>query len=117
MLRLAADESFNNNILRGLLRANPGLDIVRVQEAGLMGQNDLDVLGWAAREERVLLTHDLRSLPRHAYDRVRSGKAMPGVLAVIATAPAGPVIADILLLTECSREGEWEGQVLYLPLK
>jgi hypothetical protein len=26
------------------------------------------------------------------------------------------LVEDILLLVECSLEGEWEGQVLYLPL-
>ena len=26
------------------------------------------------------------------------------------------VVTDILILAECSREGEWEGQVVYLPL-
>ena len=31
MLRLAADETFNGDIVRGLLRRNPKLDIVRVQ--------------------------------------------------------------------------------------
>ena len=37
MLRLAADENFNGNIVRGLLRRNPKLDIVRVQDVGLSG--------------------------------------------------------------------------------
>jgi len=32
MLRLAADEDFNNDILRGLVRQNPSLDIVRLQD-------------------------------------------------------------------------------------
>lgn len=32
MLRLAADEDFNNRILRGLIRRQPELDIVRVQD-------------------------------------------------------------------------------------
>ncbi len=30
MLRLVADENFNNDIVRGLLRRKPDLDIVRV---------------------------------------------------------------------------------------
>ena len=37
MLRLAADENLNNDILRGLLRRRPGLDIVRIQDVGLSG--------------------------------------------------------------------------------
>ena len=40
MLRLAADENFNADIVRGLLRRLPDLDIVRVQDAGLSGADD-----------------------------------------------------------------------------
>jgi hypothetical protein len=55
MLRLVADENFNNNIVRGLLRREPDLDIVRVQDVGLSGVDDPTVLEWAAQEGRVLL--------------------------------------------------------------
>ena len=61
MLKLAADENFNNNIVRGLLRKEPGLDIVRVQDVGLKGADDPTVLEWAAQEERILLTHDVKT--------------------------------------------------------
>lgn len=44
MLRLAADENFNNDILRGLLRRAPDLDIVRVQDTHISGANDPTVL-------------------------------------------------------------------------
>ncbi len=38
MLPIATDEDFNNRILRGLLRRKPDPDIVRVQDAGLIGK-------------------------------------------------------------------------------
>ncbi len=41
---------------------------------------------------------------------------MPGVIAVVRIVSMSRVIEDILLLAEGSGEGEWEGQVLYLPL-
>ena len=44
MLRLATDEDFNNRILRGLLRRQPDLDILRVQDPGLAGRDDEAVL-------------------------------------------------------------------------
>ena len=47
MLLLVADENFNNDILRGLLRRNSSLDIVRIQDAGLTHASDPDVLEWA----------------------------------------------------------------------
>jgi hypothetical protein len=41
---------------------------------------------------------------------------MPGVFATRARGPIGSTIDDLLLLVECSVDGEWEGQVLFLPL-
>ena len=110
MLRLAADENLNRDIVRGLLRQKSELDIVRIQDVGLSGANDPTVLAWAAGEGRVLLTHDVTTLTHHAYDRVRAGQPMPGVFEVSRHLPVGQAIEDLLLLAECSREGEWEGQ-------
>lgn len=116
MLKLAADENFNNDILRGILRRNPDLDILRIQDVGLSGADDPTVLEWAAQEGRILLTHDVQTITRYAYERVEAGQAMPGVFEVGRGVPVGTTIDDILLLAECNLEGEWEGQVRYLPL-
>ena len=117
MLRLAADEDFNNDIVRGLLRRRPDLDLVRIQDVGLSGAKDPDVLAWAAEADRLLLTHDVSTMTRYAYERVRAQEPMPGVLEVSRAVPVGQAIEDVLLLAECSFDGEWEGQVLYLPLR
>jgi hypothetical protein len=117
MLRLAADENFNNDIVRGLRRRNATVDIVRVQDAGLSAADDAAILEWAAQSGRVLLTHDVATMTRYAYDRVREGRPMPGVFEVGRHVPIGVAIEEILLLAECSLDGEWEGQVRYLPLR
>src|SRR5215210_6314377 len=105
MRRLATDEDFNNRILRGLLRRRPGSDIVRVQDAGLKGRGDAEVLEWAAREGRVLLTHDVTTMKRYVDERVAAGLPMPGVFEVSQQAPIARAIEEILLLAECSIEG------------
>ena len=117
MLRFAADENFNNDIVWGLLRRQPGLDVVRVQDVGLSGADDPTVLAWAASSGRLLLTHDVKTITRYAYERVARGEAMPGVVEVSRLVPTGLAIEDLLLLTAASADGEWEGQVLYLPLR
>lgn len=117
MLLLAADENFNGNIIRGLLRRQPLLDLVRLQDVGLSGSDDPTVLAWAAREGRVLLTHDVSTITRYAYERVQEGQSMPGVFEVSRDLPIGGAVEEILLLAECSLEREWEGQVRYLPLR
>jgi hypothetical protein len=116
MLQLAADENFNNDIVRGLLRRCPELDIVRIQNVGLSGADDPTVLEWAAQENRVLLTHDVSTITYYAYERVQASASMPGVFEVGRHVPIGRAIEDILLLVDYSLDGEWEGQVRYLPL-
>ena len=117
MLQLVAGENFNNDIVRGLFRRQPELDLVRIQDVGLSGADDPTVLAWAAQERRVLLTHDVQTVTAYAYARIQAGQVMPGVFEISRAIPIGAVIDDLLLLAECSIDGEWEGQIRYLPLR
>jgi hypothetical protein len=116
MLRFAADENLNNKIVRGLLRRKPDLDIVRIQDEGFSGKDDPTVLEWAAQENRILITHDVTTMTKYAYERINEGLPMPGVFEIKMDSPLREVIDDILLLAEYSFENEWAGQIGYLPL-
>ena len=115
-LRFLADEDFDNDIVRGLLRRLPTLDVVRAQDVGLSGQPDPVVLAWAAQEDRVILTHDVSTMTAHAYARMADDLPMAGVFAVSQSLSISRALDDLLLLTECSLAGEWAGQGRYLPL-
>jgi hypothetical protein len=117
VLQWLADENFNNDILRALFRVNRDLDIVRAQDVGLSGAEDEVVLAWAAEHNRVLLTHDVSTITAHAYRRVMKREAMPGVFEVSNRAAVRNAVDDIVLISECSSPGEWEGQVRYLQLR
>ena len=117
MLRLLADENLNHDLIRGVLRRMPSLDLVRVQDVGLREVDDPSVLDWAAREGRIILTHDVNTMPAFAFDRIRRSQAMPGMFVVSQQAALASVIADILLIAECSDSSEYNGQVIYLPLQ
>lgn len=117
MLRLAADENLNNDIVRGLVRRQPELDIVRLQDVGLSGADDQAVLEWAAHEGRILLTHDVSTITKYAHQRAQAGQPMLGVFEVGRGVSVGRAIEDVLLLAECSLDGEREGRVQYLPLR
>jgi hypothetical protein len=117
MLRFLADENFNNQIIRGILRQRPNFDIVRVQDVGLSETDDRVILEWAAQQGRILLTHDVEMMTRYAYERVQSGLAMPGVFEISRSVPVGLAIEEMILIAAGSFEGEWEGQVQYLPLR
>ena len=117
MLRFAADENFNGAIVRGLLRLQPELDLVRVQDLGITGINDPDLLAWAADAQRLILTHDVTTLRKYAEARVRAGLRMAGVIEVGEDLSIREAIEDLLLIAECSLPGEWDNQVLFLPLR
>jgi hypothetical protein len=116
VIGILIDEDFNNDILDGALRRLPTLNAVRVQDVGLRGRHDREVLAWAAREQRVLFTHDRRTMETYAYERVAAGESMPGVFIVGQELSMAADIEYLILIAECSNPGEWEGQVRHLPL-
>ncbi len=116
MLRLASDADFNGDVLRGLIRRQPDLDLVRVQDMGLRTADDPTILAWAAAEGRIVLTHDRATMPNFAYERVRSGQPMPGVFVMRNQPPLGHIIEEILLVAICSAQDEWKDRVEFLTL-
>lgn len=117
MVRFLADENFNNQIVRGIFRQSRDVDIVRVQDVELSGTDDPTVLEWAAQQGRIVLTHDVATMIAFACERIESKLPMPGLFEVSRRVSVGLAIEEIILIAECSLEGEWEGQIRFLPLR
>jgi hypothetical protein len=60
MLRLLADENFNADIVRALLFPYRTSTFIRVQDVGLAGADDPDILAWAAAMIELLLRTTVR---------------------------------------------------------
>lgn len=116
MISLAADENFRGAIFEGLLARNPGLDLVYVQQVGLAGAPDEEILAWAAENGRVVLTHDRRTMVGLAYERVAAGLRMPGVCVVRTDIGIGPAIEDIELLLGTHSEDDWRNRILFVSV-
>lgn len=114
-MKFLADENFDNRIVRGLLRRQPYLDIIRVQDLEIAGADDLTVLAWAAQAGRILLTHDQRTIPNHAHERMAAGETVAGVIVASDSLAIGTVIENVLLIMECSSAAEWISQIQRLP--
>lgn len=115
-MRLLADENFDGRILRGIQRENPDIDIVRTQDTEIIGASDPILLAWAAKEGRILLTHDVQIINRFAYERIAAGLSMPGVFQVSAQMPVGQAIEELLLVIGASDPDEWDMQVRHFPM-
>ena len=116
MRRFLTDEDFNHDILRGILGFLPELDVLTVQEVSLTNVDDTIVLAWAAQDERVVLTHDVKTMTRHALQRVNDILPMPGIVAVRKLAPLAVCIDDLIYLVQAGTDADFRDQVRYVPL-
>ena len=118
MLRLATDADVRGDIIRGLRRRRPEIDLIRAQDALPEGAQDLEILAWAAAENRVVITNDRNTMINFAYQRVAAGEPMPGLIATTNDQAIGPAIDDILLIAEYMPEEEIRNQlVVFLPFR
>lgn len=77
-LRFVFDQHVNAPALRQL--QSGGVDVVHVAEVGLSQADDADILAWAARENRIVVTRNYRDFAPLVEVYVRRGTPFPGVL-------------------------------------
>jgi len=116
MIRLLTDENFDNNILRGLSRRLPHLDFVSVGDVGLAGSSDLVLLRWAANEQRIILTHDIKTMVPDANQLVAQGEPMAGVIFIPDRLAIGRAVNDLELVLKTYTESDMRDSIEYLPL-
>ena len=116
-MRFLADENFNNRILRALQSQYPGLEIIRAQDTVIYQAPDPALLEWAAHENCVLLTHDVQTIPKYAYERIAKTLPMPGVIAVHSDTTIGQAVDELLVVIGAGKPIDFEHQVIYIPLR
>jgi predicted nuclease of predicted toxin-antitoxin system len=116
MLSFLSDENFNGDVVRGLFLLQPNLDLIRVQATNLQGADDPTILDWAANNDRILLTHDRATMPDFAYQRLVRGERMAGLFVINDRMSIRQAIDELSLINDCTKQEEWRGIVLYLPL-
>ena len=110
-----ADNDLKFGIVKAVRRREPAIDFASAQEAGLEGVSDPEVLDRAASENRVLVSHERRTMLDHFRAHLAAGKTSPGVLIVSQGAPIGPVAEAIVYLWALSDPLELRNQAYYLP--
>lgn len=114
-IRYQADADLNQKIVSATVRLNPRIDFRTADAAKLASVDDLSVLEIAAREGRILVTHDKSTMPDH-FARFVQTRESAGVFIV----PRGLKLADIaeelVMISEASESEEWINQIAYIPL-
>jgi hypothetical protein len=116
MLSVLLDQNFNYDLLQGLLRRIPTLDYITAFQAGVGALDDPALLRWAAERGLLLLTHDMRTMPRHIAEVIAAGDDISGVVIVPDDFPFAQAINELELIIICSSKDEWHNHYRVLPL-
>jgi hypothetical protein len=113
-IRFQADADLNEDIVKGVLRREPGVDFRTAAASGLQFLSDSEVLAQAAREGRILVSHDRRTMPRAFAEFVRASVS-PGFLVVSQKTDLLTAIEGLLLVWLACEAEEWTNQLGTIP--
>jgi hypothetical protein len=113
--RFLADANFNQKIVAGLLLREPQIDFELPQNVIPEKMEVPQVLELGAARGRIVVTHDVRTMPDHFSDFV-ADEACPGMILVPKKMAIRAAIEDLLLIWQVSEAAEWIGQMRRLPL-
>ena len=114
-VRFQADADLNQLIVQAVLRQEPGIDFQTARSAGFERLDDRAVLAKAAKDGRILVTHDRKTMPKHFADFVAL-TTRPGVILVAQTLPIRRAVEDLVLIWVCTQSEEWVNRIYSLPI-
>lgn len=79
-----------------------------------LGTSDPDLLLWAERHNRILVSRDRRLLGKHFTDHLMSGHKSPGIFQVRDVA-LEQLVAFLVCASYASEAAEWEGRITFIP--
>lgn len=113
--RFQTDADFNHWIVHGLRLREPAIDIQEALAGGLTGRPDPVVLRLASESGRVLVSHDVKTMPRH-FARFIQTQSSPGLIMIAQALPVGIAIEELLMIWVASEAHEWTNVIRFLPL-
>src|SRR5689334_20306068 len=115
MIRFLADADLDQGIVSGCRRKEPTIDFLSANDAQLEGVADPDVLRIAAGQDRILVSHDFKTMPHHFGDFLQASGCSPGVFLVKQHSPIGPVIEELVLIWSATDSEEWKNRLVRIP--
>ena len=93
------------------------IDVVRVgDETDLpLGTQDPELLLWAKREGRILITEDRRTMATHLAAHLAVGHYSPGVMTPRPGVSLPQLLQLLVLAAYASEPVEWENQQSFIP--
>jgi hypothetical protein len=121
MLRYLLDEHLRGPLWRAIAwhnsRGSYPLDVVRVGDFPdlPLGTLDPDLLRWAQREARILVTHDPDTMPGHLADHLHAGEHSPGVFMIRPRSTLPAILSFLVDAAYASEPAEWQDRIHFIP--
>lgn len=113
-IRFQADADLRVPIIKGLKRREPSIDVRTAHEARLAALDDLSVLGVAASAGRLLVTHDVSTMPE-AFSRFIQDRMSPGVILISQELSYREAIEGLLRVWSNTEAEDWQNVLSFLP--
>ena len=116
-IRFLLDENLSKQIKFAVLRKNSLINILCVgaQNAPSFGTLDPEILLYVEQSQRLLITDNRKSMPRHLEDHWSTKRIIWGLLWVRPKTSIGELAETIYLLWEASEAQEWINVVDWIP--
>jgi len=115
LIRFQADADIRQQIVLAVRRLEHSIDFASAADSKLIGTADPHILDFAAREGRVLVTHDRRTMIEHFRNHLEQAKLSPGVFLVSQFAATNAVAEALVMVWSASEITDWENQLRHLP--
>jgi hypothetical protein len=107
-IRYQADHDLRKAIIRGTIRRNPQIDFRSAPTP------DFEVLALAARDGRILVSHDFQTMPV-LFRRFTESQPSPGVLLISQDLPVSRAIESLVFIWEVTAPEEWQNRLFLIP--
>jgi hypothetical protein len=114
-VRFLADANFNQKIVADMMLREPSLGFALPQTMIPERMKDPDVLDLVHLSGRILVTHDVTTMPR-SFDQCVEERNCAGLIFVPERVPIRDVIEDLLLIWHLTDAEEWANRIEWLPL-
>jgi hypothetical protein len=121
-IRFLFDENLDDPLRSAVARHNArGIDPIDAVQVGgpsdlPRGSDDPDILIWAEREGRILVSFDRSTLPNFLSDHLQAGRHSPGIFLIRRGATLTEVVDFLVLATSASEPWEWEDRCQFIPM-
>ena len=113
-IRFQADADIRVPIIKGLKRREPAVEFATAHEAGLAGLGDYAVLALAASNGRVLVSHDVSTMPE-AFSHFIQEHTSPGVILISQELSYREAIEGLLRVWASTEADDWQDVLSFLP--